>query len=233
LTRRLSVTWPSARPFVGRAGRPIRLLAVSDEEDRALERPANREALGSIDLVVGCGDLAPPWLCFVADSFRAPLVYVRGNHDRLGPWPEPRELPVPAAGLDDRSLPGIELLALPWPTEGPRAARRDERDAWRQVVRLGWRALLHPRSETLVISHVPPRGAGDTPTDAYHVGFAAYRFAARRLRPALWLHGHTNLAVQAAWRVHEGPTTFVNATGSILVELHPPTDPPGEASRAT
>lgn len=226
MTRRLSIAWPSARPFAGRDGRPIRLLAISDEEDRALERAANREALGAIDLVIGCGDLPPPWLCFVADAFRAPLVYVRGNHDRQGPWPEPRELPVPAAGLDTRWMPGIELFALPWPAEGQMAARRDERDAWSQVLRLGWRRLVRPGRETLVVSHVPPRGAGDTPSDAYHVGFAAYRLAARRLRPALWLHGHTNLAAQAAWRVERGPTTFVNATGSVLVELRPPIVPP-------
>ena len=53
----------------------------------------------------------------------------------------------------------------------------------------------------------------------YHVGFAGYRVIADRLRPPLWLHGHTNPAAQAGWRTTCGPTTVVNVTGSVLVEL--------------
>lgn len=224
------MSWPDPRPFAARHGRPIRLLAVSDERDPVLDEAANRDALGPIDLLVGCGDLGPAWLCFLADAFRAPLVFVRGNHDVRGPWPAPPNLPVPACGIDVRSLPGIALLALPWPTETRGVARRDERDAWRQVIRLGGRRLLARGAPSLVISHVPPRDAGDTPADPYHVGFAAYRFLARRLRPPLWLHGHTNPAAQVSWRVEAGPTTMINATGSVLVELEAPATPSQQAS---
>lgn len=222
MTRRLTISWPDAAPFAARDGRPIRILAASDDEDRALRLPANREALGTLDLIVGCGDLSPAWLCFVADAFRVPLVFVRGNHDRQGPWPAPPDLPAAAVGVDDRSLPGIALLALPWPTEERGPARRDERSAWWQVLRLAGSRLLGRGRPPLVLSHVPPRGAGDTPGDPYHVGFAAYRFLVRRLRPPLWLHGHTSPAAQTAWRVQAGPTTVVNATGSVLIELVPP-----------
>ncbi len=222
MTRRLSVLWPDARPFAGRDGRPIRILAASDDVDPALEQARNRDALGAIDLVTGSGDLSPDWLCFLADAFRAPLVYVRGNHDRRGPWPTPDELPGPSAGLDVRSLPGIPILALPWPSFRKDAAPRDERDAWLQVTRLASGPLLRRPSGVLVVSHAPPRDAGDTPTDAYHVGFRGYRLIADRVHPPLWLHGHTNPAAQADWRTTLGPTTLVNVTGSVLVELQPP-----------
>jgi Icc-related predicted phosphoesterase len=82
--------------------------------------------------------------------------------------------------------------------------------------------VLRGSAPVLVLSHAPPRDAGDTPTDAYHVGLAAYRFLAHRLRPPLWLHGHTNPAAQEHWRVDIGQTTYVNVTGSVLVELLPP-----------
>ena len=222
MTRRLSIDWPDARPFAGREGRPIRILAASDEPDRALEGSINRDALGPIDLVIGCGDLSPDWLCFLGDAFRAPLVYVRGNHDRQGPWPTPDDLPPPAAGADDRVLDGLPLVALPWPSFRKDAAPRDEKDAWLQVTRLAPGLALHRRPPVLVVSHAPPRDAGDTPTDAYHVGFAGYRVIADRLRPPLWLHGHTNPAAQADWRTTLGSTTVVNVTGSVLVELRPP-----------
>lgn len=222
MTRRLTVPWPDPRPFAGRDGRPIRILAASDEPDPTLDHDRNRDALGPIDLVVGSGDLSPDWLSFLADAVRAPLVFVRGNHDRRGPWPTPAQLPTPSAGIDTRSLPGIPILALPWPSFRKDAAPRDERDAWLQVLRHASAPLVRGSSGMLVVSHAPPRDAGDTPGDAYHVGFDAYRLVLDRVRPPLWLHGHTNPAAQVDWRTDCGRTTLVNVTGSVLVELEPP-----------
>lgn len=221
MTRRLTLRWPDHLPFAGGLDRPLRILAASDEIDLALEGVANREALQPVDLVVGCGDLAPDWLGFLADAFRAPLVYVRGNHDRRGPWPYPPGIPPPLAGWDDRLVPGIPILALPWPGRETEPARRDEGAAWRQVLRHAIPRLVRPRGGVIVVSHVPPRGAGDTPADAYHVGFAAYRFVLRRAEPVIWLHGHTTRAAQRDWRTERGTTTVVNVTGSVLVELAP------------
>jgi predicted phosphodiesterase len=230
LTRRLEVRWPDPRPFRDRGGRPIRILAASDEPDPALELAANREALGTIDLVIGCGDLAPDRLCFLADAFRAPLVYVRGNHDRGGPWPRPRNIPEASVGSDERSLPGISMLALPWPTGDRDTNRRDDRDAWLQVVRLAGRRLLRSSGPCLVFSHVPPLNVGDTPTDHYHRGFAAYRFLLDRVAPPLWLHGHTTMAARETWQEQHGPTVLANVTGSILVELLPAATEAGSRS---
>ncbi len=221
MTRRLGVAWPDPRPFSGRGARPIRLLAASDEPDRALEVAANRAALGTVDAVLGCGDLEPDWLAFLGDAFRAPLIYVRGNHDIGGPWPAPRSLPLAASGFDERSIPGLSILALPWPSYEGRRARHDQGSAWRQVLGIGPIRLLRSSPATVVISHVPPRGAGDTPDDPYHVGFDAYAFVARRIKPRLWIHGHTNPAASSTWRVQHGATTLVNATGSVLLELTP------------
>ncbi|HEY7737898.1 MAG TPA: metallophosphoesterase [Candidatus Limnocylindria bacterium] len=232
MTRRLALRWPNSRPFHRHGGRPLRLLAVSDEIDPALEVLANRDALEPVDLVVGCGDLAPDWLGFLADAFRAPLTYVRGNHDRRGPWPFPPGIPAPSSGWVDRLVPGVPILALPWPGRDGEPARRDERAAWGQV--LG-RVLLRPPNPAvgaIIVSHVPPRGAGDTPGDEYHVGFAAYAFALRRVQPVVWLHGHTTRAAQRDWRTQRGATTLVNVTGSVLVELTSPDAAdgvPGEA----
>jgi hypothetical protein len=229
VTRRVSLGWPDATPFRDRGGRPIRVLAASDEHDPTLDFESNRASLGHIDLVVGCGDLSPERLAFLGDAFRASMVFVRGNHDRGGPWPEPELVPRPSSGVDTRSLPGIPLLALPWPTSRRGAAVRDEGAAWGQVARaLRLRALRRGARSWLVISHVPPRGAGDTPDDPYHLGFAAYRFVLNRLAPPLWLHGHTSRAASLSWQVKHDRTTLLNVTGSVLVELLPP--PAGPAN---
>ena len=62
----------------------MRILAVSDKEDPVL---ASRLSSGGIDhpnVVISCGDLRPSYLDYVATVSNAPLLFVRGNHDRAG-----------------------------------------------------------------------------------------------------------------------------------------------------
>jgi hypothetical protein len=219
----MHVAWPDARPFEVAGRAVLRVLAASDEHDPTLDHPANRDALGHIDLVVGCGDLSPERVAFLGDAFPAPLVYVRGNHDHGGAWRAANDVPAESVGVDRKSLPGISLLALPWPTVDRDAVRRDEAAAWGQVARiLKLRLLTAPKDPWLVFSHAPPKGAGDSPEDPYHVGFAAYAAVLDRLRPPLWLHGHTSRADARMPVVEHGATTLVNVTGSVLVELESP-----------
>ncbi len=225
MIRRVSLPWNAdvgdglvsgdiGGPAIGR----VRFLAVSDEHERALDFERNREMVGTVDAVLGCGDLEPDYLSFLADAFRAPLLYVRGNHDRSLNWAATSEkLPEPLAGRC-QTIGGVTLVGLSWPG-GDRAthAIRDEQAAWRQAFPL---AVTRRRQQPLIIlSHVPPRGLGDTPEDHYHRGFAAYEWLSRRLKPALWLHGHTSLAAVREWRVTSGNTEFVNVTGAVVVEV--------------
>jgi hypothetical protein len=233
--RRLQLEWPDRQLFADGRG-AVRILAVSDAVDSALTWSANRDSLGHIDLVVGCGDLEPEALAFVIDAVGAPSIHVRGNHDTGAGWSEGLHMlpsaarsgvsirPAAAGGVD------IEVLPLGWAGAPGVMARRDEGAAWRHV--LGWSARRALRRRTgrpfVVVSHAPPLGAGDA-ADPYHRGFRAYRWLMERARPVLWLHGHTPL-VAIPWLVTCGQTTLVNATGAVLVELVPPTAPPGGAS---
>lgn len=224
MTRRLQLAWPDDRPFRGRDGRPIRLLAASDVRDRALEFAENRAALGRIDGILGCGDLEPAWLGFLADAFHAPLVYVRGNHDRGGAWEEPEPgVPEPLASGRTTRLAGLLVAGFEWPGVREAGNARHPLRAWRDGLRLvaasAVRRVRRGRPEPLlVISHVPPRGAGEGP-DRFHHGFDGYRWTLRRLRPPLWLHGHTTTATVPALDVTAGPTRVVNVTGSVVVEI--------------
>jgi hypothetical protein len=227
VTRRLSVAWPDPRPFEDRNGSPIRLLAVSDAVDPALDHAVNREALGRIDAIVGCGDLEPSYLGFLADAFGAPLVYVRGNHDRGGHWSESlAHSPHPLTSGRLIDVGGITIVPFEWPGMEYDQAMRDEWRAWLDVIRaeagLIRRRLAGRSSPVLVISHAPPRGVGDAAADPYHVGYGAYRWLLERLQPPLWLHGHTTPASVVDWREALGPSTVANVTGSILVDLVPP-----------
>jgi hypothetical protein len=223
VTRRLSLTWPDEAAFRDRPGwSPIRLLALSDERDPALERVENRTGLGTIDLILGCGDLEPDYLAFVADAFVAPLAYVRGNHDAGGHWAEAHDrIPDVLPNAVVRKNLGLRLVGLSWPRLGVRG-RPDERTAWSQIIPLLPRALVGNGGPILVLSHAPPRGVGDSPDDPFHTGFAAYRWVADNLHPPLWLHGHTPAGGLEAWQLSRGGTTFANVTPAVVVELQPP-----------
>ncbi len=78
---------------------------------------------------------------------------------------------------------------------------------------------VRARRPDIIVSHAPPQGLGDTPEDHYHRGFAAYRWLLERLKPSLWIHGHTALAASNGWWVSHGPTTVINATGAVLIEI--------------
>ena len=84
------------------------------------------------------------------------------------------------------------------------------------------RRLSGRAAPVLVLSHAPPRGVGDCDSDPYHVGYAGYRWLLERVRPPLWLHGHTTPASVADWRDRLGRSVVANVTGSVIVELLPP-----------
>ena len=222
MTRRLAIEWPDPRPFEGRNGAPIRLLAVSDAIEPTLADARNRSALGSIDLILGCGDLDCDDLAFVADGFDAPLVYVRGNHDSDERGSQGRDVcpdPIHSTAVMHRA--GLSIAGLTWPGRRGRLASRNERTAWSQSLRIATRQVgnLDPM---IVVSHAPPFAAGDVPTDNYHRGFKGYRWLLDRLQPRLWLHGHTPLASAQEWQVQVGYTTVVNVTGAVIIDLLPP-----------
>lgn len=224
MTDRLRVTWPDPAAFAAREGRPIRILAISDEPDPSLDSPATRLGLGHVDLVVGAGDLQPAYMSFVTDAFGAPLHYVRGNHDVGSAWnaAERDMLPGPLPEARVVTDAGVSLIGF---SGSPIYSRRGHEVSasrmWLRSMLGAWRARR--RAPLLVVSHAPPRGINDD-IDLAHRGFTAFRWLVGRLTPPLWLHGHTALVrrgLDARCTRHDG-TLFYNCTGATLIELVPP-----------
>jgi uncharacterized protein len=239
VTRRLTVVWPDRLVFKARDYAPIRILAVSDTVDPALEHAINREAIGRLDAIVGCGDLEPSYLGFLGDAFKVPVMFVRGNHDHGGRWSEAsRNAPGHLSSGRLVQLDGITVVPFEWPGLRSERAMRDEWTAWRDVFR-AWRTLiirpLFGGRPVLVISHAPPRGVGDHAANRYHLGYAAYRWLLDHVRPPLWLHGHTDPASIDEWRLTVGASVVANVTGSVVVDLIPPSRGarPGRPARPT
>ena len=229
MTDRLVLPWSDPAAFRARGGRPIRILAVSDEADPALEVEGTRTSIDGLDMIVGCGDLEPPYLAFLADAFGVPLHYVRGNHDVGLGWGATEREVLPEAMSDGRVVEesGVRLLSF---AGSPRYSPHGRAGVEQQVSGLAmWRRVLGAwpgaarRRPVIVVTHAAPRGLNDAPDQA-HRGFAAFRWLVDRLSPPLWLHGHTALVrrgIDARMVRHRG-TTIVNVTGATLVELTPP-----------
>ena len=223
MTDRLRVHWPDPAAFAGRGGRPIRILAISDEPDPSLDSRGTREGLGEIDLVIGAGDLQPEYLTFIGDAFGAPVRYVRGNHDVGSAWAhsERHHLPEPMADATLVAEDGLRIIGFSGsPTYSGRGLEVPGAAMWGKVL-LAWVRATHARP-VLVVSHAPPRDVNDD-TDRAHRGFVAFRWLTTRLEPPLWLHGHTALVrrgIDDRSTRHAG-TLFYNCTGATLIELVP------------
>lgn len=227
MTDRLRVRWPDPEPFARRDGRPIRVLAISDEPDPSLDSPATRRGIEPVDFIVGAGDLQPEYLLFVADAFHAPLHYVRGNHDVGSAWGHSERRHLPEAMRDGRVIieAGIHLVGFSGsPRYNERGMQIGPLGMWWKVL-TAWLSAQRARP-IVVVTHAPPRGVNDD-QDLAHRGFTSFRWLADRLEPPLWLHGHTALVrrgIDDRTATHNG-TLFYNCTGATLVELLPPDSP--------
>lgn len=205
----------------------MRILAVSDIEDEAVTASLPERA-GSIDLVLGCGDLSYDYLDFVATAVAAPLRAVHGNHD------------VPLENLDDHEVSvwwnGIDLHARvvyvdgllvgglegsPRYNNGP--FQSTEFDMWLAIIRMLPKLITNRirrgRFIDILVTHAPPRGIHDRP-DPAHLGFAALRTFLQWFRPRYHLHGHTHVFdSREVTQTQFGGTTVVNAYGVRTIDL--------------
>lgn len=192
----------------------MRILAVSDEESRALLSKARAGSLPHIDLIISCGDLHPSYLEDLADAVNALLIYVNGNHT-YGPMTcgiciegkvfTYRGIRIAGLGGALRYRSGENLYA--------------QKEMRRRARRLIPRILVH-RGLDILVTHAPVRGYGDL-EDLPHQGFEVFEDLLTRFSPKYMLHGHVHLNYgRIARRLdHPGGTIIVNACGYQIIEL--------------
>ena len=194
----------------------VRLLAVSDEVEPQLVDERTVAAQGRVDLVIGCGDLPADYLDALATLYRAPLLFVRGNHDppdRQGDYP-------PGAEIDGRVMTekGLVIAGLEGSkrySDGPH--QYSEGQMMAKVIRL--RATLGFRRMDVLITHGPPAGVNEG-TDSPHQGLRAVRRAIEWMHPRLLLHGHVHPYGRDITReTRLGDTRVINVVGHRLIEV--------------
>ena len=202
----------------------MKILLLSDQEDRYLWDYCKPEELKSYDLMLSCGDLKPSYLSYLVTMGRAPLLYVHGNHDGI----YAKKPPEGCQCIDDDlvTVQGLRILGLGGSfcySGGPH--QYSEREMNRRIQKLWWK-LRRAGGVDLILTHAPPLGCGDA-EDYAHRGFQTFLTLMDRYHPQYLVHGHVHLNYGASIpRLHTyGDTTVVNAYGKYVLEL--PENPAG------
>jgi Icc-related predicted phosphoesterase len=205
----------------------MRILAVSDVEDEAVTASVESK-VGTIDLVISCGDLDYEYLDYVGTALGVPLRAVHGNHDVP---PENNDDPAIAVwwhGVDLHgravSVNGLLIAGLqgsPIYSSGP--YQSGELDVWLAIVRMAPSLIVNRlrrgRFLDVLVTHAPPRGIHEG-TDRAHRGFGALRTFLRLFQPRYHLHGHTHVYDRRTQTTTQfGRTTVMNAYGARTVEI--------------
>lgn len=196
----------------------MKILAVSDEESKALYDYYTPGKLKDYDLIISCGDLKPQYLSFLVTMTRVPLLYVHGNHDV-------RYEMTPPEGCDcieDKLVvyKGLRILGLGGsPSYNGEPHQYTEAQMFWRILKLSWKILKH-RGVDVVVSHAPLAGVGDGEGFA-HRGFYEFLNFVDRFHPKYWLHGHVHMNYgidKTRVREYHG-TTVINAFEKYVLEI--------------
>jgi uncharacterized protein len=185
----------------------MKILAVSDEVCDGIYTPLLKKKYGDVDLVLGCGDLPFFYLEFIVNALDVPVYYVPGNHDQKQQYMSDGRTLERAEGcvdLDGQAAaaaptPGTRLLlaglggCLRYNDHGQHQYTQFEmyQRAYGLAPGLLANRLRQGRALDIMLTHAPPRGIHDRPTQA-HTGLDAFLWLMRTFKPRLWLHGHTH-----------------------------------------
>lgn len=196
----------------------MKILLVSDEEDKYLWDFYQPGRLKGIDLILSAGDLKAEYLSFLVTMANRPLLYVPGNHD--GSYAQ--RPPEGCQCIDGKlvTVGGLRILGLGGSAlynGGPN--QYSEGQMRRRIRRLKLK-LARTGGVDIVLTHAPVRGFGDE-DNLSHRGFEAFLPLLDKYRPRYLVHGHVHqrYGVNRPRCYRYGETTLVNATGRYVLEI--------------
>ena len=196
----------------------MKILLVSDEEDKYLWDFYKPGRLKGIDLILSAGDLKAEYLSFLVTMANRPLLYVHGNHD--GSYAQ--RPPEGCQCVDGKlvTVGGLRILGLGGSAlynGGPH--QYTEKQMRRRIHRLRLKLALAGGVD-IVLTHAPVRGFGDE-DNMTHRGFEAFLPLLDQYKPRYLVHGHIHQRYGAnrprCYQYNE--TTIVNATGRYILEF--------------
>lgn len=207
----------------------MRILAVSDRVLDQLYSSSVRDRYPDVDLLIGCGDLPFYYLDFLTSALDAPLIYVRGNHDKGKQYGSGGRIWNDVRGGTDIHgrvitrkgliFAGLEGSMRYIPNAPYMYTETEMRMQIAQMVpRLLWNRQRFGRALDVLVTHSPPYGIHDRP-DLPHQGFKALLSFLRVFKPRYHLHGHIHLYRRDAERQTQyEETTIINVYPRFLLD---------------
>ena len=196
----------------------MKIMLISDEEDRGLWDYFKKEKLEGADLILSAGDLKAVYLSFLVTLANRPLLYVHGNHDgSYDKWP-----PEGCDCIDDKlvTINGVRILGLGGSMlyNGGPYQYTEKQMRWRIWKLQG--KIRRAGGVDIVVTHAPIRGYGDQ-DNLPHRGFEAFLPLLDKWKPKYLVHGHVHQRYGTGWeRTRQyGETTIINACGKTFIEL--------------
>lgn len=199
----------------------MKILLLADEESKYYWDFFEKRKLDGIDLIISCGDLAPQYLSFLATFTKAPVLYVKGNHDYCYEDTPPEG----CICIDDDiyNFNGLRIMGLGGCMSynyGP--LQYTEKEMKRRVRKL-WFKLWRNKGIDVLVTHAPAYHINDG-KDLPHSGFRTFLELLDKYKPALFAHGHVHINYGRDFKrecIYE-QTRVVNAYEKYIIEIDLP-----------
>lgn len=169
----------------------MKILVVADEESKYLWDFYESGRLDDIDLILSAGDLNPDYLSFLVTFAKAPVLYVRGNHDDKYEMRPPEG----CICIEDSIYvyEGVRILGLGGSMRyKPGINQYTERQMRRRIRKL-WFPLLWHGGFDILLTHAPAYQLNDG-RDLPHQGFRAFCKLMEKYKPKFFIHGHVHMS---------------------------------------
>ena len=196
----------------------MKILILSDVESKYLWDYFEKEKLEGIDLILSCGDLKPQYLSFLASFTKAPVLYVRGNHDdcyEIDP-------PDGCICIEDSiyNFNGLRIMGLGGSIKYNNGKNQYTQNQMKKRVKRMWFKLMRNHGFDILLTHAPAAGfhEGD---DRAHKGFDIFSELIDRYHPKFFTHGHVHKDYSRNFVRQDqiGDTTIINGYERFTLEI--------------
>lgn len=195
----------------------MKILVLADIESKYLWDYFEKEKLAGIDLILSCGDLKPQYLSFLASFTKAPILYVRGNHDDCYEQTPPDG----CICIEDKIYvyEGIRIMGLGGSIKYNNGKNQYTQQQMNNRLKHMWLQLKIKRGVDILVTHAPAAGINDG-DDYVHKGFNAFVEVLDTYKPRYFVHGHvhknytTNFHRESVY----GDTTVINGYERHIIE---------------
>ena len=196
----------------------MKILILSDVESKYLWDYFEKEKLEGIDLILSCGDLKPQYLSFLASFTKAPVLYVRGNHDdcyEIDP-------PDGCICIEDSiyNFNGLRIMGLGGSIKYNNGKNQYTQNQMKKRVKRMWFKLMRNHGFDILLTHAPAAGfhEGD---DRAHKGFDIFSELIDRYHPKFFIHGHVHKDYSRNFVRQDqiGDTTVINGYERFTLEV--------------